>query len=154
VSGEESAKGADPYAGSRDARGRFQPGNKGSPGRPSKAREAAYVAVLREILSLSEWGFIVRGAILRAQNGDAQARQWLSDYAVGKPTQAIDVRAVEEGEPGLEEQFSHLSDEELVAIVAAARSGSVSGAGREAAGGASGDAGRAGTPGAGASAPD
>lgn len=151
--------GGDPYAGHREPDGRLRPGHPGGPGRPSKARELAYIAILREILTASEFAFIVRSAILRAQNGDAQARQWLSDYAIGKPGQSIDVRHVDGSEPSLEEQFASYSDAELEAILAAAAgagsggtaTGAHGGAGGEVAGGASGVAGGGGASGAGAS---
>lgn len=151
----EEPVGGDPYAGQRGEGGRFGVGNKGGPGRPPKAREAAYAAVLREILTLGEWGIIVRAAILRAQNGDAQARQWLTDYAIGRAPQAVDIRHVEGEEASLEEQFAGYSDEELLAILAAVEGGGTAtangGAGASGAGGASGVSGAGSSAGAGAS---
>lgn len=105
----------------RDKRGRFAPGNPGGPGRPSKAREAAYLAVIREVATLDDFAKVVVTALLNAQKGDGQARDWLSSYLIGKPAQAIDIRH-EEGGGSLEEQFAHLSDAELEEIVASANS--------------------------------
>ena len=71
----------------RDERGRLVPGHAGLPGvgRPKRATETRYLLALSHELDLETWIKIVRRAIEDAVNGDAKARTWLSNYAIGKP---------------------------------------------------------------------
>lgn len=101
----------------RDERGRFAAGNRGGPGRPPKAREAAYQAVVQEVVSLGAWAKVVAEALVRAQAGDSQARQWLGEFLIGKPKQSLGISL--DHSSGADE-FEHLSDDELAAAIAAA----------------------------------
>lgn len=78
----------------RNANGTFAKGNKGGPGRPKRSREERYLARLSKRCTLKQWEKIVDTAIARAKAGDARARQWLSDYLLGKPAQEVKVEAV------------------------------------------------------------
>lgn len=70
----------------RDGQGRFTEGNPGGPGRPKRQTEQEYLATLRDVCTLDEWKLVCTRAVTDAKDGDARARQWLSDYIVGKPT--------------------------------------------------------------------
>ena len=72
----------------RQANGRWLPGSRGGPGRMSRASEARYLARLTALLTDDEWARVVSSAIERAAEGDAVARQWLSNYAIGRPRSA------------------------------------------------------------------
>lgn len=107
----------------RTEKGQFAEGNKGGPGRPAKAREAAYLAVLRETVSLEDWKEIVESAKADAKHGvDGKTREtgrrFIADYCIGKPKQSI---SVDRG--GGYNEFADLSDQELDAIIAEADTG-------------------------------
>jgi hypothetical protein len=70
----------------RDDRGRFAQGNCGGPGRPRRAVERDYLAALADAVSIDRWRAIVDRAVEDASQGDAKARQWISEYLTGKPT--------------------------------------------------------------------
>jgi hypothetical protein len=101
----------------RDAEGHYIKGHPGGPGRPAKARELAYLAILREVVSLEEWRRIIQtakeDALGRNWQARDRARRFLAEYAIGKPPQTI--RLEEEGDTF--DQFDELSDDELRAIV-------------------------------------
>jgi hypothetical protein len=69
----------------RDTDGRFVPGNPGGPGRPRRAIETDYLAVLSETVPLESWHAVVAKALEQAEKGDAKAREWLSGYLMPKP---------------------------------------------------------------------
>jgi len=70
----------------RDAKGRFVKGESGNPqGRLPKQVEQTYLQVSENVCSFDVWREIVAKAVEQAKRGDARARQWLSDYLVGKP---------------------------------------------------------------------
>lgn len=74
----------------RDEKGRFVKGHSGNPGgRPID--QTKYLKKIDTTLSLKEWRVIILKAIEQAKRGDSRARQWLSDYVVGKPIQSIDL---------------------------------------------------------------
>lgn len=70
--------------GERDERGRFVVGNPGGPGRPARAVELTYLRGLSDELTLDDWRAVVRKAIEQAKAGDAQARAWVTRYALGQ----------------------------------------------------------------------
>ena len=74
----------------RDENGRFAKGNGGGPGRPKKKTEERYLRRLSSRVTLAKWQKIVDRAIQDAEKGDARARQWLSDYLMGKPPQRLE----------------------------------------------------------------
>jgi hypothetical protein len=50
-------------------------------------QEKKYLARIYERVSLEDWDEITDQAIRDAKDGDRHARQWLSDYCLGKPSQ-------------------------------------------------------------------
>jgi hypothetical protein len=68
-------------------------GNRGGPGRPRRTVEAQYLLALREAVPLETWNKVCETAVAQAVAGDAKAREWLANYLIGKPLQAV---AVEE----------------------------------------------------------
>ena len=77
---------------SRDSKGRFVSGhNVKSPGRPTREHDAKYLKALSSNVSDQDWLEIIEACIKHAKRGDWRARQWLSDYLVGKPVQAVDI---------------------------------------------------------------
>ena len=58
----------------RTPKGTFAQGNKGGPGRPRRAVEADYLAVLSEAVPLDTWREIVSTAVTHAKTGDDKAR--------------------------------------------------------------------------------
>jgi hypothetical protein len=69
----------------RDSNGRFAEGNRGGLGRPKRATERHYLDAMQVACSPEEWREIVGKAVTDAKNGDAKARDWLSNYLLGKP---------------------------------------------------------------------
>jgi hypothetical protein len=77
--------------------GQFAKGNKGGPGRPHRQTEREYLAVLRDTVSLEDWKEIIEKTVAQAKEGDARARQWLTNYLVGdQPAKALLDLAVDE----------------------------------------------------------
>jgi hypothetical protein len=90
----------------RTSNGRFTFGNKASPGRPRRATEKDYLAVLTEEVSPETWRAICRRAAVDAKAGDARARDWIARYLLGPPTELLTLTAVaiaEEAEKAKEE---------------------------------------------------
>lgn len=105
----------------RDAQGKFQKGGPGGPGRPAKARELAYLAVLREEVTLEDWRRVIQAAKADATNASPldgptrdKARRFLADYLIGRPAQTIHL----DDEQSVYDAYDELSDEALEAIVA------------------------------------
>lgn len=74
----------------RDSKGRFVKGASGNPqGRLPKQIEQSYLQVSESVCTFDVWREITMKAIEQAKRGDARARQWLSDYLIGKPLQMI-----------------------------------------------------------------
>lgn len=67
----------------RDERGRFVAGNAGGPGRPRRAIEREYLAIISEAVTLEDWRAIVAHAVEVAKQGDEKARAWLAKYVLG-----------------------------------------------------------------------
>lgn len=47
--------------------------------------ETDYMGALLETVTLADWRDVVAGALQGAKAGDAQARNWLAQYLVGRP---------------------------------------------------------------------
>lgn len=74
----------------RDEKGRFVKGASGNPqGRLPKETEKTYLEVCQNTCTFDVWHEITMKAIEQAKRGDARARQWLSDYLVGKPISMV-----------------------------------------------------------------
>lgn len=46
-----------------------------------------YLAILTEVVTPERFREIANAACMAAMGGDAQARQWISDYLIGKPVE-------------------------------------------------------------------
>lgn len=79
----------------RNEGGLFAPGNKLGRGRPPRAVEQEYINAVIGGVSMAQWKKIVKKAVADAMDGDRHARQWLSDYLIGKPPTILDIRAGE-----------------------------------------------------------
>jgi len=75
----------------RNEKGQFVSGNKVSPGRLPREREARYYDIMMTACSFADWQRIVEKAVMDAKRGDAVARKWLSDYLVGTAEQRLDI---------------------------------------------------------------
>ncbi|MDD3663461.1 MAG: hypothetical protein PHT84_06455 [Candidatus Pacebacteria bacterium] len=65
-------------------------GASGNPqGRLPKQTETSYLQVSESVCTFDVWREIVAKAIEQAKRGDARARQWLSDYLIGKPISMV-----------------------------------------------------------------
>jgi len=74
----------------RDSKGRFVKGASGNPqGRLPKETEKTYLEVCQNTCTFDVWREITMKAVEQAKRGDARARQWLSDYLMGKPISMV-----------------------------------------------------------------
>ena len=74
----------------RDSKGRFVKGASGNPqGRLPKEIEQTYLQVCESTCPFDVWREITMKAVEQAKRGDARARQWLSDYLMGKPISMV-----------------------------------------------------------------
>ena len=78
----------------RDERGRFLPGSQVGKlgGRKPYEIEWRALTIIRDIPA-ETWEMIRNKAIQQALRGDWRAREWLSNYTLGKPVQSIDINA-------------------------------------------------------------
>lgn len=79
----------------RDELGHFVKGNKASPGRTKRPTEIEYLNILKQGVTPDDWQKIVRTAVSLAMAGDWKAREWLSNYLVGKPPQILELRGAD-----------------------------------------------------------
>ena len=96
----------------------FKPGNKASPGRPKREKEAEYLRLLTTQVTPQAWVRIIDKAMAQAEEGDAKAREWLSRYLLADPSEKQDsslanLREIaEQGDP------KNMTAEELHASIA------------------------------------
>jgi len=71
----------------RDNNGRFIKGNEAAKGkgRPTLRQEYDYQRAVVECLTMDDWHAIICRAIADAADGDAKARQWLTDIVLQQP---------------------------------------------------------------------
>src|SRR5256885_1171789 len=74
-------------------------------GRLPRKVEQQRIETLQSVLTDGDWAEIVKVAISQAKAGDATARNWVSAYAAGKPTDRIEMSGLGE------DTLSDLSDE-------------------------------------------
>ena len=79
----------------RDQKGRYLPGHRGGPGRPTRKTESDYVRVLSDRVPLELWGRIVDRAVADALAGDSKARAFLARYLLGSNQTLLGVAAEE-----------------------------------------------------------
>ena len=81
----------------RDEKERFIKGVSGNPGgRPID--QSKYLKKIDTALSFKKWRAIIIKAIDQAERGDSKARQWLSDYILGRPVQNVNQKTEHSGE--------------------------------------------------------
>src|SRR5581483_7105076 len=80
----------------RDTKGRFEPGNGGGPGRPSRCTETAYLRELTKACSLDDSREIVHKAVTDAKGGNWRARDFLAKYLLGDAPVLSDLVAWDE----------------------------------------------------------
>jgi hypothetical protein len=96
--------------GHRDGNGRFAAGNPGGPGRPRRAAEQDYLIAVSEAIPPERFRKIAERAAEDAEKGDAKARQWVSDFLLGRrATTSMTLTATEEVK---ELNFGGLTDDE------------------------------------------
>jgi len=80
----------------RNAQGQFVKGHQVSKGkgRPRRSIEEKYLKWMSARVKKADWDMITDTAIARAKSGDNVARQWLSDYLIGKPQQQLQVDVI------------------------------------------------------------
>lgn len=79
----------------RDAKGRFLPGNKVAVGRATRQTERAYLAILSEECPPDTWRAICHSAVSFALAGDSRAREWVSNYLIGRPPLVVELSATD-----------------------------------------------------------
>ena len=75
----------------RDAKGKFMPGCMPGPGRPTVAREEAYLELLRRTVDLVEWEKAVRAVLAKAKKGDLRAFEALAKFIMPLPAQRLKI---------------------------------------------------------------
>ena len=80
----------------RDDKGRFLPGHPGGPGRPRRAVELEYLAILADGVPLRRWKKIIARAVADAEAGDPKARRWLGELLMGKEPATLTALAATE----------------------------------------------------------
>jgi hypothetical protein len=64
--------------------GKFCKGNKAGPGRPPKALDENFKALIDVAVTPEDWNKIITTAMKQAIRGDTQAREWLTNRRFGK----------------------------------------------------------------------
>jgi len=108
----------------RDQVGRFA--RKGPrPGLTQEVRDQ-YLRTMSSVATVEEWQEITRKAVEDAKLGNWRARDWLSNYLLGKATQYVETE-VTRFEESLRLTVSSLSDKDLGALLAIAQSNLIEG---------------------------
>jgi len=84
------------------------------------AQQTRYLKRLHRRVTLEDWDAIAEKAIKQAKEGNWRARQWLSDYCMGK-AQPPSAPAVYNDNRSLELDFSKLTGEQLARALELAR---------------------------------
>lgn len=100
--------------------GRFKPGWRGGPGRPSRVKELAKLAIAQEVVTDRDWRALVQKALDDAVNGEDGAtrdrgRRFIADYLLGRPTTRVALGIDDKPTEDLPD-LSGLTDDELRAI--------------------------------------
>jgi hypothetical protein len=91
--------------GHRQSNGRFAVGNSGGPGRPRRAVELEYLAVLADAVPPGQWRKIVARAVKDALAGDSKARRWLGEHLLGRQREPLTMLAVTEAAGTLDDDI-------------------------------------------------
>lgn len=75
----------------RNSKGQFVKGHVSykQGGRAKRSVEDKYLKALRDSVTTKDWKDICNKAIEQSKSGDKAARQWLSDYLLGRPVQSL-----------------------------------------------------------------
>jgi len=93
---------------SRDQFGGYAEGNPGGPGRPRRVVERKMLDRIGDSVPLDVWQEIVAATVVRAREGDAQARSWLSRYLLdGKGLSLLERASEMSGGHSVTEEFIH-----------------------------------------------
>lgn len=84
-----------------------------SPGRPKRDVEQAYYDITIGKVPPEDWQAIVEKAVTQAKAGDHEARKWLGDYVLGKPTQRTELTGADGGPVESKIDLSGLTDDQL-----------------------------------------
>jgi hypothetical protein len=77
----------------RDENGRWKKGVSGNKGGRQKKQDAErYYEILRTQVTPERWTVIVDKAIFQAERGDANARNWITNYIIGAPETNINLK--------------------------------------------------------------
>ena len=80
----------------RDENGRFVKGQSGNPkGRRPKAKELSYLAIVTDVVTPEKFKAGIEKAWQLALRGDLPAMRFVTEYILGKPTQAVSVETSE-----------------------------------------------------------
>ena len=83
----------------RDEQGHFLKGHSlKSPGRKRRSTEERYLRSLTDAVSMDDWQAIIQKAIEQATGGDKDARTFLANYLIGKPTEYVAADVTSNGE--------------------------------------------------------
>jgi hypothetical protein len=76
----------------RKANGQFAKGHSGNPGgRAKNDYSERRIRQMQRLVTAADWEKIVLTAVARAKAGESTARQWISDYLLGKPIQRTEI---------------------------------------------------------------
>jgi hypothetical protein len=92
--------------------GTFAKGWKGGPGRPRRDTEEKYLRAFRLAVKAGDWREVIERALIQAKTGDKDARKFLADYLVGRPTEYVAADLTSGGEP-----LQQMTDDELVSAI-------------------------------------
>jgi len=84
----------------REANGQFGKGNKVAVGnkgggRSARPKEEQYLDIMLRTCTAEDWEKIVKSAVTFAKAGDGKAREWLSNYILGKPVERQEISGPE-----------------------------------------------------------
>ena len=82
----------------RDDKGLWLPGQR-SPnprGRATRKTEEKYLKAMVQCVTVDDWMEVVEQALADAKEGKASARNWLSNYLIGKPKQQVRIEGMKE----------------------------------------------------------
>ena len=75
--------------------GKFLPGNKASPGRPTRATKAEYLAAMGAAVNVESWQKATAKMLRLALAGDVQAYRAILPYFAGLPVQRLQLSTAE-----------------------------------------------------------
>lgn len=77
-------------------------------GRPKKDREVRYLEIAKSSIPFHRWKNVIVKALEQAEQGDKDARKFLADYLMGKPTDKLEITE--------RNKIGEISDEEFLEL--------------------------------------